>query len=189
MKECKNCEHIYEHDHESEENIKLEVIKLIIALAIFILAILKIVPEKLKIYFFIASYILAGYEVLIKFIKNIIKGEIFDENFLMSIATIGAFAINEPIEAVAVMIFYNIGEIFEDLAEDKSKKSILKLMDLKPKIANLKENNEIKVVDPEVLNIGDIIIVKPGEKIPIDGVIINGKTVINTSALTRRIDS
>ena len=189
MEDCKNCKHNHEHNHEGEENIKLEVIKLIIALVIFILAILKIVPEKLKIYFFIASYILAGYEVLIKSIKNIMKGEIFDENFLMSIATIGAFAINEPIEAVAVMIFYNIGELLEDIAQDKSKKSIIQLMNIKPEIANLKYNNEIKVVEPESLKVGDIIIVKPGEKIPVDGIVINGASVINTSAISRRICS
>ena len=189
MEDCKNCKHSHEHDHEGEENVKLEVIKLIIALAVFILAILKIVPEKLKIYFFIVSYILAGYEVLIKSIKNIFKGEIFDENFLMSIATIGAFAINEPIEAVAVMIFYNIGELLEDIAQDKSKKSIIQLMNIKPEIANLKYNNEIKIVEPESLKIGDIIVVKPGEKIPVDGIVISGTSVINTSAISRRICS
>ena len=192
MENCKECnnEHNHSHNHEHEdENIKIEIIKLVIALIIFIFAILKIVPEKIKIMLYILAYILAGYKVLFKSIKNVFKGEIFDENFLMSIATIGAFAIDEPLEAVAVMIFYNLGEIFEDLAEDKSKKSILKLMDLKPKIANLKIQDRIKTVDPESLKVGDLIIVKPGEKIPIDGIIMNGKTVINTSALTRRIYS
>ncbi len=186
MEKCNHCEHVHEHNNEhEEENIKLEIIKLIIALLIFVAAIFKITPEKFRIWLYIAAYSLAGYEVLFKSIKNILKGEIFDENFLMSIATIGAFAINEPLEAVAVMIFYNLGEIFEDIAEDKSKKSILKLMDLKPKIANLKVSSKIKIVDPENLKVGDIIIVKPGEKIPVDGIIINGKTIINTSAINR----
>ena len=102
----------------------------------------------------------------------------------MSIATLGAFAINKPGEAAAVMIFYNVGELFEDYAVGKSKKSIIQLMNIKPKIANLKKGNEIKVVEPEELKVGDIIVVKAGEKIPVDGVIVNGETTINTSALT-----
>ena len=177
MEKCKQC-------HEKEENIALEVGKLVIALIIFVIAIIKIVPEKLTIWLYIIAYLLSGCGVLLKSIKNIFKGEIFDENFLMSVATIGAFVINEPVEAVAVMVFYNIGELFQDIAENKSKKSIISLMNIKPKIANLKQENEIKVVSPEDLKIGDIIVVKPGEKVPVDGVIINGETFINTSALT-----
>lgn len=185
MENCKHCNHTHEHNHENEEeNIKKEVIKLVISLAIFIIAILRIVPETFKIWFYIVSYILSGYEVLLKSIKNIFRGEVFDENFLMSIATIGAFLINEPMEAVAVMIFYNIGELFEDIATDRSKKSIIKLMDIKPKIANLKVNKQIKIVEPENLKVGDIIVVKPGEKIPVDGIIINGTTTINMASLT-----
>ncbi len=177
MEKCKQC-------HEKEENIALEIGKLVIALIIFVIAIIKIVPEKLTIWLYIIAYLLSGCGVLLKSIKNIFKGEIFDENFLMSVATIGAFVINEPVEAVAVMVFYNIGELFQDIAENKSKKSIISLMNIKPKIANLKQENEIKVVSPEDLKIGDIIVVKPGEKVPVDGVIINGETFINTSALT-----
>ena len=191
MKECKICnhEHHHEHEHEEEESVFGEVIKFIISLVIFIFAIIKIVPTKYSIYLYIASYIIAGYEVIFKSIKNIFKGEVFDENFLMTIATIGAFLINEPVEAVAVMLFYNLGELFEDIATDRSKKSIIQLMNLKPKIANLKINNEIKEVDPEELKEGDIIIIKPGEKVPVDGIIISGETSINTSAITRRICS
>ena len=187
MSNCKHCDdcNMHEHDHEhEEENIKEEVIKLVLSLIIFVIAILKIVPEKLNMFVYIAAYVLAGYEVLIESIKHIFKGKIFDENFLMSIATIGAFAINEPNEAVAVMIFYNLGELFEDIATKKSKKNIFELMNLKPKKANLKENNDIKIVEPEELKIDDIIIVKPGEKIPVDGVVIKGKSFVNTSALT-----
>ena len=183
MHECEHCHHEHNHEHE-EENLKYEIIKLVIALIIFVVAILKIVPNKVNIYLYIISYLLSGYAVLLKSIKNIFKGEIFDENFLMSIATLGAFAINEPAEAVAVMIFYNIGEIFEDYAVGKSKKSIIQLMNIKPKIANLKLENEIKTVEPEELKIGDIIVVKVGEKIPVDGIIVNGQTTINTSSLT-----
>ena len=179
MKNCKNC-----HGEEQEENIKLEIAKLVISLIIFVVAIVNVFPNALKIYLYAIVYILSGYEVLIKSVKNIFKGKIFDENFLMSIATIGAFAINEPVEAVAVMVFYNIGELFQDIATSKSKKSIISLMNIKPKVANLKEGNEIKTVDPEDLKVGNVIIVKPGEKVPVDGVIINGESFINTSALT-----
>lgn len=179
------CEHCGAHDHEEkEENLKAEVVKLVIALIIFATAFFKVVPEKIATWLFVAAYILSGYEVLLKSIKNIFRGEVFDENFLMSIATLGAFAINKPGEAAAVMIFYNVGELFEDYAVGKSKKSIIQLMNIKPKIANLKKGNEIKVVEPEELKVGDIIVVKAGEKIPVDGVIVNGETTINTSALT-----
>ena len=184
MSKCEHC-NAQEHEHEEkEENLKLEVIKLIIALLIFATAFFKVVPEKIATWLFVAAYILSGYEVLLKSIKNIFKGEIFDENFLMSIATLGAFAISKPGEAAAVMIFYNVGELFEDYAVGKSKKSIIQLMNIKPKIANLKQGKEIKIVEPEKLKVGDIIIVKAGEKIPVDGVIVNGETTINTSALT-----
>ena len=179
------CEQCGAHDHEEkEENLKAEVVKLVIALIIFATAFFKVVPGKIAIWLFVAAYILSGYEVLLKSIKNIFRGEVFDENFLMSIATLGAFAINKPGEAAAVMIFYNVGELFEDYAVGKSKKSIIQLMNIKPKIANLKKGNEIKVVEPEELKVGDIIVVKAGEKIPVDGVIVNGETTINTSALT-----
>lgn len=179
------CEHCGAHDHEEkEENLKAEVVKLVIALIIFATAFFKVVPGKIATWLFVAAYILSGYEVLLKSIKNIFRGEVFDENFLMSIATLGAFAINKPGEAAAVMIFYNVGELFEDYAVGKSKKSIIQLMNIKPKIANLKKGNEIKVIEPEELKVGDIIVVKAGEKIPVDGVIVNGETTIDTSALT-----
>ena len=186
MSKCEHCgAHDHDHEHEEEEeNLKAEVIKLVIALIIFAIAFFKIVPEKIVTWLFVVAYILSGYEVLLKSIKNIFRGEVFDENFLMSIATLGAFAINKPGEAAAVMIFYNVGELFEDYAVGKSKKSIIQLMNIKPKIANLKKGNEIKVVEPEELKVGDIIVVKAGEKIPVDGVVINGQTTINTAALT-----
>ena len=186
MSKCEHCgAHEHDHEHEEEEeNLKAEIIKLVISLIIFAIAFFKIVPEKIATWLFVIAYILSGYEVLLKSIKNIFRGEVFDENFLMSIATLGAFAINKPGEAAAVMIFYNVGELFEDYAVGKSKKSIIQLMNIKPKIANLKKANEIKVVEPEELKVGDIIVVKAGEKIPVDGVVINGQTTINTAALT-----
>lgn len=186
MSKCEHCgAHDHDHEHEEEEeNLKAEVVKLVIVLIIFATAFFKVVPGKIATWLFVAAYILSGYEVLLKSIKNIFRGEVFDENFLMSIATLGAFAISKPGEAAAVMIFYNVGELFEDYAVGKSKKSIIQLMNIKPKIANLKKGNEIKVVEPEELKVGDIIVVKAGEKIPVDGVIVNGETTINTSALT-----
>ena len=186
MSKCEHCgAHDHDHEHEEEEeNLKAEVIKLVIALIIFAIAFFKIVPEKIATWLFVAAYILSGYEVLLKSIKNIFRGEVFDENFLMSIATLGAFAISKPGEAAAVMIFYNVGELFEDYAVGKSKKSIIQVMNIKSKSAKVKKGNEIKVVEPEELKVGDIIIVKAGEKIPVDGVIVNGETTINTSALT-----
>ncbi len=186
MSKCEQCDaRECNHEHkDKEENLKAEVVKLVIALIIFATAFFKVVPGKIATWLFVAAYILSGYEVLLKSIKNIFRGEVFDENFLMSIATLGAFAISKPGEAAAVMIFYNVGELFEDYAVGKSKKSIIQLMNIKPKIANLKKGNKIKVVEPEELKVGDIIIVKAGEKIPVDGVIVNGETTINTSALT-----
>ena len=179
MSKCEHCgAHDHEHEHEEEEeNLKAEVVKLVIALIIFAIAFFKIVPEKIATWLFVIAYILSGYEVLLKSIKNIFRGEVFDENFLMSIATLGAFAISKPGEAAAVMIFYNVGELFEDYAVGKSKKSIIQLMNIKPKIANLKKGNEIKVVEPEELKVGDTIVVKAGEKITINTAALTGESV------------
>lgn len=133
---------------------------------------------------YIISYLLVGAKVIKEAFANIIKGEIFDENFLMSIATLGAFAINEFPEAVAVMLFYQIGELFQDYAVDKSKKSISDLMDIRPDYANVIRNSTIEKVDPTNVKIGDIIVVRPGEKIALDGIIKDGTSMIDTSALT-----
>jgi Cd2+/Zn2+-exporting ATPase len=133
---------------------------------------------------FLASYLLMGGEVLIKAVKNITKGEIFDENFLMSIATIGAFAIGEYPEGAAVMIFYRVGEAFQDYAVGRSRKSISALMDIRPDYANLKTAAGLERVSPEKVRIGDLIVVKPGEKIPLDGIVAEGFSALDTSALT-----
>ena len=117
-------------------------------------------------------------------IQNICKGKIFDEHFLMSIATIGAFAIGEYPEAVSVMLFFRIGELFEEYAEEKSRKSISDLMEIKPDYANLKREENVEKVSPETVKVGDIIIVKPGEKIPLDGIVRIGKSTLDTKALT-----
>lgn len=130
------------------------------------------------------SYILVGSEVLLSAFKNIIRGKIFDENFLMSIATIGAIAIGQYPEGVAVMLFYEIGELFQGYAVNRSRKSISELMDIKAEYANLERDNKIVQVSPEDVSIGDIIVIKPGERVPLDGIILSGKTLIDSSALT-----
>ena len=133
---------------------------------------------------YLISYTIVGAEIVWKAIKNILKGKIFDEHFLMAIATIGAFIIGEFPEAVAVMLFYQIGEFFQDYAVDKSKKSIANLMDIRPDFANVKRENKIFKVSPEQVKINEIIVVKPGEKIPLDGKIIEGNSMLDTSSLT-----
>lgn len=133
---------------------------------------------------FLISYLLVGGEVVFRALKNISRGQVFDENFLMSVATIGAFAIGEYPEGVAVMLFYQVGEAFQRLAVNRSRKSISALMDIRPDYANLKVGHELHKVSPEEVGIGDIIVVKPGEKIPLDGRILEGVSALDTSALT-----
>ncbi len=133
---------------------------------------------------FLASYLLAGGKVLWKAITNILRGQVFDENFLMSLATIGAFAIREYPEGVAVMLFFEIGEFFQDLAVNRSRRSISALMDIRPDYANLKVGDEVRTVSPDMVKIGDIIVVRPGEKVPLDGVVIEGRSMVDTSAIT-----
>ena len=137
-----------------------------------------------KIILFLISYIIIGGHVLTTAFKNILKGQIFDENFLMAVATIGAFAIGEYHEAVAVMFFYQVGELFQSMAVNKSRKSIASLMNIRPDYANLKIRNNITKVSPEEVKINDFIVVKPGEKVPLDGIITEGSSTFNTSALT-----
>ena len=133
---------------------------------------------------YIVAYILIGHEVLLKAFRNILRGEVFDENFLMCIATIGAFAIGEYEEAVAVLLFYSIGEIFQSYAVNKTRGSISQLMDIKSEYANLSINGEIKRVEPEDVKVGDIIVVKVGEKVPLDGIVVRGHSTLDTSSLT-----
>ncbi len=164
---------------------KKEVGKIIIAFILFIIAfVVKFDNNLISNIIYVISYIIVGLEIVIKAIKNIIKGKVFDENFLMTIATIGAFGIGEFPEATAVMLFYQVGELFQDYAVDKSRKSITKLMDIRPDFANIENNGKTQKTNPEEVKIGDIIVIKPGEKIPLDGYIVNGKSNIDTKALT-----
>ena len=164
---------------------KKKAIKIIIALISYAISmVIKFENEWINNGIFIISYIIVGFEIVKKAIRNIFRGKVFDENFLMTVATIGAFGIGEYPEAVAVMLFYQVGELFQSYAVDKSRKSIASLMDIRPDFANLWQDGDIKKVDPDEVKIGDKIIVKPGEKIPLDGIILEGKTTLDTKALT-----
>ena len=160
-------------------------IKIIISAILFVLAL--VIPfsnEWINNGLFIISYLVVGCEILKKAVRNIFRGKVFDENFLMAVATIGAFAIGEFPEAVAVMLFYQVGELFQSYAVDKSRKSISSLMDIRPDYANIEKDGKIEKVDPDEVKIGDIIIVKTGEKIPLDGVVVEGTSSLDTMALT-----
>lgn len=164
---------------------KKEIIKILTSLVLLLIALLVPIDNQIiKITIYVIAYLVVGFEVLKEAIENIFKGKVFDENFLMTIATIGAFAIGEYPEAVTVMLLYQVGETFQDYAVDNSKKSIENLMNIRPDFANvLRENAEIKV-NPEEVKVGEIIIVKPGEKIPLDGKVIEGESMLDTTALT-----
>lgn len=164
---------------------KQRLLRIIIAAVLFVVAL--IIPSDYivaKAIGFFASYIIVGYDVVLRALKSIVRGNAFNENLLMSIATIGAFIIGEYPEAVAVMLFYQVGELFQSYAVDKSRKSITALMEIRPDYANLKTGNTDKRVDAESVKVDDIIVVKPGERIPLDGMIIQGTTALDTSALT-----
>lgn len=159
--------------------------RIIIGAAVLATAVLlSLNNEWLQIALFIISYIIVGGDVVKRAVKNIFKGQVFDESFLMSIATIGAFFIGEYPEGVAVMLFYQVGELFQSYAVGKSRKSIASLMDIRPDYANVKKGDELVKVDPDEVQIGDIIVIKAGEKIPLDGKVIEGSSMIDTSALT-----
>ncbi|MCY6353735.1 heavy metal translocating P-type ATPase [Clostridium sp. ZS2-4] len=164
-------------------NNKKRLLKFGIGITFFILAKF-FEKQNFSIFMYLASYLIIGGDILILSFRNILRGEVFDENFLMSAASIAAFSVGEYPEAVMVMFLYEIGEYFQERAVNSSRKSIASLMDIRPEYANLKIENDIKRVSPDKVNIGDIIIVKPGEKVPLDGVIIEGKSAVDTSALT-----
>ena len=157
----------------------------IIAAAI-VLVIASLIPEGiiLRPIVFLISYVIIGYDIIKKAVLGIIHGQVFDENFLMAVATVGAIGLREYAEGTAVMLFYQIGELFQGYAVGKSRKSITDLMDIRPDYANIEENGEIVQVDPDEVEIGTVITVLPGEKVPIDGVIVEGTSTLNTSALT-----
>ncbi|MEH2306604.1 heavy metal translocating P-type ATPase [Nostoc sp.] len=185
-----NHNHDHNHDHGGEFNLKNEVLPLVAILSLYVPGV--IFENQLHNTFysigeyllFIPAYLLSGWSVLKTAGRNILKGRLFDETFLMTVATLGAIAIHKLPEAVGVMLFYKIGELFQDLAVSRSRSSIKALLEVRPDYANIQIEGELKKVRPETVNIGDIIVVKPGEKIPLDGEIIDGNSQVDTSALT-----
>ncbi len=158
--------------------------RILVATALLILSVLLPVEGGLRLIVFFFPYGVIGWDVLWCAARNIAQGQIFDENFLMSLATIGAFFTGEYPEAVFVMLFYQVGELFQSYAVDRSRKSIAELMDIRPDYANLERNGQLEQVDPDDVSVGDVIVVKPGERIPLDGVVLEGNSSLNTSALT-----
>lgn len=175
------CEHHHEHE---DENKKSPLLRIGLAIAVFLCGTFLPVEGVVKFAVFFVAYLIAGGDILLKAFRNIIKGEVFDENFLMSIATLGAFSIKEFPEAVMVMILYQVGEYFQDKAVDKSRKSISTLMDIRPDYANIELNGELVKKSPDAVNVDDVIVVKTGEKIPLDGFVVDGSAVVDTSALS-----
>ncbi|WP_423363871.1 heavy metal translocating P-type ATPase [Mycoplasma sp. P36-A1] len=174
-------------DSKGNEEDKLDITPLIsigVSIILVLIALFMPVSENIKTGIYVIAYIVAGYDILIKLVKNLLNRQYLDENFLMGIATIAAFAIGEHIEAISIMVFYKVGEFFQDLAVNRSRKNITSLMDIRPDYANLEHNGKIEKVNPESVNINDIIVVKPGEKIPLDGIIIEGNSFLDTKALT-----
>lgn len=163
---------------------KLRLYRILVSFALFLLAKFLKVDVKIQFVIFIISYLISGYDVLKKAFKRIMKFKAFDETILMSIATIGAFLIGEYQEAVFVMVFYQLGELFQDYSVDRSRDSIKNLLDINPDFANIEKSGSIEKVDPSVVEVGDVVVVNPYEKIPIDGEIIEGNTMLNTSAIT-----
>ena len=199
-KEVEKIVHMYEPDVliieksdkaqivDSKASIKPKIVWLAVGAVAFVAGVICLWPFSISgniaFSLFLFSYILLGTKVILRAVKNIAKGKIFDESFLMAVATIGAFVIGEYAGAAAVMLFYQVGDFFQELAVRKSKKEITNLMDIRPDYANLQINGQINKVSPAAVNIGDIIIVKPGEKIPLDGIVIDGESMLDTSALT-----
>ena len=175
---------------------KKRLYRIVISLVLFVILLVlnrvtdfEKLPEVIKFAIYLVPYLIVGYDVIIKAGKNIINGQVFDENFLMMIATFAAFGLGifgdgQYDEALAVMLFYQIGELFQDYAVGQSRKSITEMMNIAPEYANVERNGEVTEEDPEDVHVGDIIVIKPGEKIPLDGVIIEGETFLDTKALT-----
>ena len=182
-----SCGHGHTHGHSTTDNdlsLPKQIMKLGPGCGIYVAALVLDLPVWISFILFFASYLLIAWDVLLSAIKNILRGQIFDEFFLMTIATLGAFAIKEFPEAVAVMLFFKVGEMFQDFALNRSRRSIKSLLEIRPDYANLQSGSDSKRVDPEDVNIGDLIIIKPGERVPLDGVVVLGNSILDTSALT-----
>ncbi|MEW9095933.1 MAG: heavy metal translocating P-type ATPase [Clostridiaceae bacterium] len=184
VEEAKEVAKEIEEEREEKFEGKRKIYQIAIGAVIAIIAALLKDKGMIGLALFIISYLLIGGEIVLKAFRNISRGQVFDENFLMTVATLGAFAINDYAEAVAVMLFYQVGEIFQDYAVDRSRKSISSLLDIRPDYANLLVDNNINKVSPEEVEVGDVVIIKPGERVPLDGVVLEGESFIDTSALT-----
>ncbi|MCI8443523.1 MAG: cadmium-translocating P-type ATPase [Provencibacterium sp.] len=163
---------------------KHTLFRIILSLSLFVLTLLLPLPGFWRLAAFLLPYFLIGYDVLWRAVRGILHGQVFDENFLMALATVGAFCTGEYAEAVAVMLFYQVGELFQSYAVGRSRQSIAELMDIRPDYANLERGGELIQVDPEEVAVGDTIVIKAGERVPLDGVVLEGHSSINTAALT-----
>ncbi len=177
-------EEVEHEENEDEENIKKQIFKFVLGGLIFAVGLIFKFSNQVELIIFLISYVIVGGDVVVRAIKGIFRGQVFSEFFLMSIATIGAFVIGEYPEGVAVMLFYMVGELFQDMALGHSRKSITALMEIRPEYANLKVLNEYVKVAPEEVKIGDYILVKPGERVPLDGTVIEGTSTVDTAAIT-----
>lgn len=176
-------EHSHNHSHDQVMDNK-DILRIGISLILFIVPFLMKLEGSTRLIVYLLSYFIVGYDVIIRAIKNVAAGIPFDENFLMTLATVGAFIIGEYPEGVAVMLFYQVGEMFQGMAVNHSRKSIASLLDIRPDHANLIKDNEVVIVNPQDVSIGDYIIIKPGEKVPLDGIILEGESTIDTSNIT-----
>lgn len=176
--------HGHDHHHDHGEISKNEIIKLILGGLLFVLPLIFKLEGTPRFLVYSLAYGVVGYEVIIRAVKNIMAGIPFDENFLMTVATLGAFMIGEYPEGVAVMLFYQVGEMFQGMAVNHSRKSISSLLDIRPDYANLEKNGETIVVSPKEVHVGEIIVVKPGEKVPLDGIVVEGESSLDTSNIT-----
>lgn len=169
---------------EEKDDSKIQLIKIVVAVVLMILGFMVKDQETIRFILFTIAYLVVGLEIIARAIKNCLKGQVFDENFLMAIATLGAYALKDYPEAVAVMLFYQVGEYFQTMAVARSRKSIASLMDIRPDYANVLRNNALVKETPESVSIGEIIVIKAGEKIPLDGIVVEGNSSLDTSALT-----
>lgn len=179
------CKDVCKTGEKKEDfSMKKEIMTLGLGILIYAGALVFKLPFWLGLSLFLLSYIIIAGDIVWKAIRNVFRREVFDENFLLTVATAGAFAIKKFPEAVAVMLFFKIGELLQDIALNRSRKSIKSLMEIRPDYANLKIDGETKKVDPDGVNVGDVIMVKPGERVPLDGIVLDGSSLVDTSALT-----
>lgn len=178
-----HCEHCHEEEHE-EGSARARILRIALAAVLFGLSLLLPLPDSAKIALALAAYLIVGADVLWRAIKNILHGAIFDENFLMTLATVGAVAVGQYEEAVGVMLFYQLGELFQDVAVGRSRRSIRDLMNIRPDYANVQVGDQVEKRDPATVQIGDVIVIRPGERVPLDAEVLSGDSMLDTAALT-----